>query len=257
MSWSGGSPGGPPSTRTFAYLELKGRMIHGEIPPGARISERSLSQVLGVSRTPLREALLQLESENLVERTDSGGWQVPRLSERHVRDIFAVRGQLEVVAVRLSIERASDQEVVELESFLDASETAFAVNDVVSMTGANGEFHTAVYRSAHSRWLETTIEPVRNQTIRIRFLIAGGVARPEYSEGHRQIFDALRARNPRTAEAIMSDHVEENLHVAIRHLDVLAGPGRSLRYPDDVPTVDFVTAPRSGLPDMSAAGTTS
>ena len=177
----------PPSlsTRSFAYIELKGRVIQGEIPPGARISERSLSQALGVSRTPLREALLQLESEKLVERTESGGWQVPRLSERAVRDIFSVRKQLEVLAVRLSIERASDSEVAGLESFLEASETAFAVNDIVSMTGANGEFHTAVYRSAHSPWLETTMAPVRNQTIRIRSLIAGN-AKPEYSEGHRQ-----------------------------------------------------------------------
>lgn len=251
MAWSGGSPTSASSTRTFAYAELKGRLIGGEVPPGARISERSLSQALGVSRTPLREALLQLESETLVERTESGGWQVPRLSERDVRDIFAVRRQLEVLAIRFSIERASDHEVGGLELFLDASEDAYAAHDVVSMTGANGEFHTAVYRSAHSPWLEATIEPVRNQTIRIRFLIAGGVARPEYSEGHRQIFDAIAARNPRTAEAIMSDHVEDNLHVAIRHLDVLAGPTRSLRYPDDLPGAT-AQRPWSSRPDGAA-----
>src|SRR3954471_15544934 len=101
----------PSSSRSLAYHEMKRRMIRGLVPPGARISERSLSESLGVSRTPLREALLQLQQEGVVERTSSGGWQVPRLGERSVRDIFAVRKQLEVLAARLSVERASDQEV--------------------------------------------------------------------------------------------------------------------------------------------------
>jgi DNA-binding GntR family transcriptional regulator len=223
------------SSRALAYQEMKRRMIRGLVPPGARISERSLSEALGVSRTPLREALLQLQKERLVERTASGGWRVPRLGERSVRDIFAVRKQLEVLAVRLSVERASDHEVAALESFLAASESAFTQHDTESMTSANGGFHTAVYRSAHSPWLETTMEPVRSQTIRIRFLIAGQVKSPEYSEGHRQIFDALAARNVRIAEAIMADHVEQDLLVAIRHLDVLAGPDKSMRYPEDAP----------------------
>ena len=92
--------------RRGSGLELKRRLVQGNIPPGARLSERAISRGLNVSRTPLREALLQLESERLVERTSSGGWQARRLTERDVRDIFAVRRQLEVLAVRLTIERA-------------------------------------------------------------------------------------------------------------------------------------------------------
>jgi DNA-binding GntR family transcriptional regulator len=219
------------STRSLAYQDLKFRIIRGEIGPGAKLSERTLSVGLGASRTPLREALLQLESERLVERTEAGSWRIPRLDERSVRDIFAVRKQLEVLAVRLCIERGSDTEVAQLESHLEAAEVAHANLDLLSMNDANGQFHTAVYRCAHSPWLETAMEPVRNQTIRIRFLIAGHVAQPEYEEGHRRIFDSLTSRSLRTAEAIMSDHVDENLHVAIRHLDVLAGPTKAPRYP--------------------------
>jgi DNA-binding GntR family transcriptional regulator len=221
------------SARSLAYQEIKERMLRGLVPPAAKISERALSEALGVSRTPLREALLQLESETLVERTTSGSWQVPRLDERSVRDIFAIRKQLEVLAARLSIERASDQEIAALETYLEDSEKAFEASDTVSMTWANGGFHAAVYHSAHSQWLLTAMEPVRSQTIRIRFLIAGQVVQPEYSEGHRQIFDALVARNARIAEAIVSDHVDQDLQVAIRHLDVLAGRARAVRYPGE------------------------
>ena len=105
------------------------------------------------------------------------------------------------------------------------------------MTVANGGFHTAVYRSTHSSWLMTAIEPIRSQTIRIRFLIASQAAAPEYPEGHRQIYDALVRRNVHIAEAIVSDHVEEDLKVAVRHLSLLAGPPGVFYYD------------RSGLPN--------
>jgi DNA-binding GntR family transcriptional regulator len=212
------------SRSAAAALELKRRIVQGLIPPGARLSEREISRGLNVSRTPLREALLQLESERLVERTPSGAWQAPRLTERDVRDIFAVRKHLEVLAVRLTIERASDAEVTALEEYLSASEKAHEALDTVSMTVANGGFHTAVYRSAHSSWLMTAIEPIRSQTIRIRFLIASQATAPEYPEGHREIYDALVRRNVHIAAAIVSDHVEEDLKVAVRHLSLLAGP---------------------------------
>src|SRR5215470_5175189 len=120
------------SRSAAAALELKRRILQGMVPPGARLSERTISRGLNVSRTPLREALLQLESERLVERTPSGAWQAPRLTERDVRDIFAVRKQLEVLAVRLAIDRASDLEVAGLEEFLIASERAHDALDYLS-----------------------------------------------------------------------------------------------------------------------------
>jgi len=233
-------------------VELKRRIVQGLIPPGARLSERSISRGLNVSRTPLREALLQLESERLVERTPTGAWQAPRLTERDVRDIFAVRKQLEVLAVRLTIERASDAEVATLEEYLTASEEAHEAVDIVSMNFANGGFHSAMYRSAHSSWLTTAIEPIRSQTIRIRFLIASHVAGPEYSEGHRQIYDALVKRNVNTAEAIVSDHVDQDLKVAVRHLSVLAGPPGLFYYTESDVRSQSLTADLKS--DIASAG---
>lgn len=236
------------SRSAAAAADLKSRIVQGNIPPGARLSERSISRGLNVSRTPLREALLQLESERLVERTSSGGWQAPRLTERDVRDIFAVRRQLEVLAVRLTIERASDLEVAGLEEFLIASERAHDALDHLSMTLANGGFHSAVYRITHSSWLATAMEPIRSQTIRIRFLIASHVSAPEYPESHRQIYDALVRRNVHTAEAIVTDHVEDDLKVAVRHLSLLSGPPGVFYYD----AADLAT-PSLAPPPASAA----
>jgi DNA-binding GntR family transcriptional regulator len=241
------------SRSAAAAIELKRRIVQGLIPPGARLSERSISRGLNVSRTPLREALLQLESERLVERTSSGAWRAPQLTERDVRDIFAVRKQLEVLAVRLTIERASDAEVVSLEEYLTASEHAHEALDTVAMTFANGGFHSAVYRSAHSSWLTTAIEPIRSQTIRIRFLIASQAAAPEYSEGHRQIYDALVRRNVHTAEAIVSDHVDQDLKVAVRHLNLLAGKPGLFYYTESDMLSEASNA--DGQPNIASAGT--
>jgi DNA-binding GntR family transcriptional regulator len=236
------------SRSAAAAQELKRRIVQGLIPPGARLSERSVSRGLNVSRTPLREALLQLESERLVERTPSGAWQAARLAERDVRDIFEVRKQLEMVAVRLSIERASDAEVASLEEYLTESEHAHEALDIVAMTYANGGFHSAVYRSAHSSWLTTAMEPIRSQTIRIRFLIASQSAAPEYSEGHRQIYEALLRRNVRTAEAIVADHVDQDLKVAVRHLSLLAGPPGVFYYTEaDMPNEPLNTDARTDI----------
>ena len=242
------------SRSAAAALELKRRIVQGMVPPGARLSERTISRGLSVSRTPLREALLQLESERLVERTSSGAWQAPRLTERDVRDIFAVRKQLEVLAVRLTIERASDAEVASLEQYLTASEEAHESLDSIKMTLANGGFHSAVYRSAHSAWLTNVIEPIRSQTIRIRFLVASQAAAPEYPEGHRQIYDALVRRNVHTAEAIVSDHVDQDLKVAVRHLNLLAGPAGLFYYTES----DMLTEPLNAgaRPDITASGRT-
>jgi DNA-binding GntR family transcriptional regulator len=239
------------SRSAAAAAELKRRIVQGNIAPGARLSERAISQGLNVSRTPLREALLQLESERLVERTSSGAWQAKRLTERDVRDIFAVRRQLEVLAVRLTIERASDLEVAGLEEFLVASELAHDSLDLLSMTLANGGFHSAVYRITHSSWLTTAMEPIRSQTIRIRFLIASHISAPEYPESHRQIYDALVRRNVRTAEAIVTDHVEDDLKVAVRHLGLLTGPPEVFYYDKDdlaAPYLAPVLAPATAAP---------
>ena len=112
------------------------------------------------------------------------------------------------------------------------------------MTLANGGFHSAVYRITHSSWLTTAMEPIRSQTIRIRFLIASHVSAPEYPESHRQIYDALVRRNVHTAEAIVTDHVEDDLKVAVRHLSLLSGPPGVFYYDEaDLATPALASPP--------------
>lgn len=204
-----------------AYDVLKADLLRGALASGTRMSERALCARLGVSRTPLREALLRLEQQQLIERSDTGAWRVRGLDERDVRDIFACRSQLEELAVRLAIERGADAEIRRLGHHLDEAEAAHRAGDVAAMTAANAAFHTDIYRVAHSSWLETVIEPLRSQTIRIRFIIADHVLQPSYPEEHRVIYDALVARDAQRAEQIIRSHVDADLRVAIRHFEVL------------------------------------
>ena len=210
--------------RKSAYAQCKSWLLHAGVAPGTRLSERALAKQFGCSRTPLREGLLRLEQERLVERSPGNGWFVSVLSERDVRDIFACRAELEVLAVSLAIERASDMEVEQLRDFLESAERAHAVDDIASMTAANVQFHTAVYRMTHSDWVLTTMEPLRAHGIRIRHLISRHRTRHVYAEEHRAVFEALQARDSDRAKKVIRQHVDLDLQVVIRHLAALAPP---------------------------------
>lgn len=143
------------------------------------------------------------------------------LAERDVQDIFHCRTQLEVLAARWAVERGSDVELLSLSEFLEESERAHSQGDLLKMTEANSQFHSGLYRCAHSDWLAATIEPLRSQTLRMRILIADKVVQPNYPEGHRQLYSALIARDTEGAERIARDHVAEDLKVVMRHLSAL------------------------------------
>jgi DNA-binding GntR family transcriptional regulator len=209
---------GPRSTRAMSYATLKDHLVRGAIAPGTRLVERSLSLELGISRTPLREALLQLESERLVLRTPGGSWYVPVLSEREIRDIFSCRAVLEALAAKMVVERASDREIAELDEPTRRSEKAYKRGSLIAMTDANSDFHLSLYRATDSDWLMSTVEPLRAQTTRMRFLIAEEVMQQGYPESHRVIFDALTRRDEVTAAKVAQDHVLDDLAVVLRNL---------------------------------------
>jgi DNA-binding GntR family transcriptional regulator len=204
-----------------SYATLKDHLLRGVIPPGVRLVERTLSLELGISRTPLRGALVQLESQRLVVRTEGGSWFVPVLTEREIRDIFTCRADLESLAAVMAVERASDKEVAALAEPTRRSEQAFERGDLIDMTDANSKFHLALYRATGSSWLISTIEPLRAQTTRMRFLIVGELVQSAYSETHQRVFDAVTRRDAVAAAAAARKHVMDDLAVVLRHVKVV------------------------------------
>lgn len=205
------------------YSALRALLLSGALRPGERLVERRLCDQLRVSRTPLREALLVLSARGFVDRRPGCSWRVTRLTERDLHDIYSTRADLDSLALRTAIARASDLEVDNIGELVSQCELAYEGRVASEFTRANARFHSAVYEATHSRWLGMVSQPLRDQTRRIRSLISIEAAGNVYPETHRNMFQALQARDEAAVDRICHDHTDQDLRVALRYIATLSG----------------------------------
>lgn len=213
-----------------AQIALRELILSGELKPGDRISELAMVARLGVSRTPVRAAIVRLEQEGLLEAIPSGGYAVKFFTEAEIVDSIAIRGTLEGMAARFAAERGASQalldEISECVDQLDAlvSGPDFP-DDVFSQYVAfNEKFHALIVEMAQSPPLARQIEKV----VALPFaspsgFVNVGSARPELlailtiaQEHHRAVVDAIRNREGARAEALMREHSR----LAYRHMQL-------------------------------------
>jgi len=190
------------------YNELKEAILAGRLRPGSRLVELSLASELGVSRTPIREALRRLSVEGLVTIDPLRGMIVRTIDPHKVEDFYTTREVLDGLASRLAAKRISDDQLVRLRTLVEAMEGAFSRSDRAAMVQANMRFHDAVFRAAANDWLASL---GRSMMDFVRLLSAAAYEDPardaEVVEEHRQILAALEARDPDAAEAASREHM--------------------------------------------------
>jgi DNA-binding GntR family transcriptional regulator len=186
-----------------AYLAIRDRIVSLELAPGALIDERSLVDELGMSRTPVREALMRLAQERLVEVYPRRGMFVTGVDIRELARLSEVRAVLEPEAARLAAERATDAEREDLAALGD--EIA-AADDLMSL---DERIHRAVYRAAHNDLLATTLEQYYVLALRI-WSMAGERAQEleEAVDTHRALLEAIVDGDGGRAAETMRAHVE-------------------------------------------------
>ena len=186
-----------------AYLAIRDRIVSLELAPGALIDERSLVDDLGMSRTPVREALMRLAQERLVEVYPRRGMFVTGVDIRELARLSEVRAVLEPEAARLAAERATDAEREDLAALGD--EIA-AADDLMSL---DERIHRAVYRAAHNDLLATTLEQYYVLALRI-WSMAGERAQEleEAVDTHRALLEAIVDGDGGRAAETMRAHVE-------------------------------------------------
>lgn len=236
----------PESQTVRAELALRDLVLSGAIKPGERLSELALVGRIGVSRTPVRAALVRLAEEGLVESIPSGGFVVRAFSDRDVLEALEIRGTMEGLAVRLAAERGVPSTALaplrDLVSRLDVvvaaaphQQTAFA--DYVDL---NARFHREVVALADSRLVERQLERV--MTLPFASPSAFVQAQSEAPEAlqilrvaqdqHRCIVEAIEAREGARAEALTKEHsrlAQRNLALALRSQGALDRvPGSAL-----------------------------
>lgn len=195
------------SLRTRVLEDVKERIISGELPAGARLHERNLSQELGVSRVPLREAILTLESQGLIEIRPRIGAFVKPLTRKYVEDLFSVRKALEPLAASLAAKNRTEAELEQLEWNFHEERRALEADDNKAGSLANAEFHLVILGASGNELLYSIIAPLQSQTQRLFRRTIVNISELLYHD-HEDMLDAIRYQDADRAAQLALDHVE-------------------------------------------------
>jgi len=187
--------------------EIESDILLGRYRPGERLDEQTLARRFQVSRTPIREALLQLQSSGLVQFHANRGAFVTELSSTDVLEMYELRTELEGICGRLAAHRGTPDTVVALGRALQACERAAEANDHEAYFAANDQFHEAIYSMTGNKLLNETAASLYRRLKFFRHIQLSDPERMKVSLAeHRDIVAAISARDAVRAEAALKDH---------------------------------------------------
>lgn len=208
------------SLRGKVFQRLREDILSGVYQENDELREVSIGEELGVSRTPVREALRQLELEGLVTIVPNKGAYVKGITKKDVHDIYRIRSLLEGLCAKWATEHITDQQIEELEEIVLLSE--FHLNKqgqgkAKQVSDLDGKFHKVLYEASNSRILEHVLSDFHKYVKMARTMSVGEKERAEKSiDEHRAILEAIRKKDANLAEQLANQHimnVMENLHL--------------------------------------------
>lgn len=203
----------PPDARTYrtksrlVYVTLRSAIMRCELEPGTRLIIDDISETLGVSHIPVREALNQLQSEGLVIVIPHSGATVAPVSPGDVTEIFSIMEGLEIVATRVAAERASDEDLASLAALLEPMDQAVAAQEPETWAELNIGFHRHIAQLTGMPMLTEMMNRVLDRWDRVRRymrVLPGRMA--EAQQQHHEIVRALRRHDAFTAQAVVTLH---------------------------------------------------
>lgn len=210
----------PLTVRETTYRRLRKRLLAGEYAPGARLTEEAIASGLGVSRTPVREALHKLELEGLVELAGARGFKAPVDSISAMNELFELRGVMEGHALACLVSIITPPTLAALQELVELSEDACRAGDLDQVFHYNTQFHDLLYGvlAEERPRLHGLIEDMRDYVVRYRknTLITKESALRSV-EGHKKILLALELGDRNLCEQLMRSHVKEAQQDAMRH----------------------------------------
>lgn len=195
--------------REIVFEHLREAIIGGNLRPGERLMEMQLAEEMGVSRTPVREAIRKLELEGLVIMVPRRGAYVSDLSIKDVAETYEIRAALEALAAGLAADRITADESEELERILVLIGQCIASNDLERSIELDEQFHNVLYRASKNDRLVQIINNLREQIQRFRATSLGTPGRLEavFTE-HTKIAEAISDRDAARAEHLAMEHIE-------------------------------------------------
>ena len=198
----------PSSQKTQVLVRLREAIVQGRYRPGEVLVATRVAEELGVSRTPVREALQALEAEGLVRSLPNRGVVVEGITPSEVEDIFAIRSVLEALAARWAARNMTEAELAELGEIIDLMEFYTGRQDVDQVTRLDARFHQLIVNASRSRPLKHAlggavyyVQQARAASLKVPGRLQRAL------EEHREIYRALAARDPERAARAISTHI--------------------------------------------------
>ncbi len=195
--------------RDVVFNTLRQAILRGELKPGERLMEIQLANKLGVSRTPIREAIRKLELEGLVLMIPRKGAEVAEITEKSLRDVLEVRRALEELAVELACEKITDVQIQELRDAAEEFRESLKEGDITRIAEADVKFHDVIYMATDNQKLIQLLNNLREQMYRYR------VEYLKRSDFHQQLID----EHEEIIETIESGQKDRAVQVVCQHVD--------------------------------------
>jgi DNA-binding GntR family transcriptional regulator len=198
------------------YHTLRTAILRNILREGERLQERPIGEILGVSRTPIREALQRLEAEGFVANHPRLGFVVETLTLQDIEDIYVMRVALEGVAARLAARVATAGDVETLEAIQERIEKAHERRDIDRVTILNSHFHDELCRAAKNKRLADAANRLHDNIQRLgRTTLVNEKRRAQALREHRGLIAAIKAGDPERAERIAADHMRHAKEVRV------------------------------------------
>ena len=205
--------------RDVVFNTLRRAILKGELKPGERLMEITLADKLGVSRTPIREAIRKLELEGLVVMAPRKGAKVASITERDLNDVLEVRKGMEVLAISLACKRITGEELEKLETLEQSFQKLIESGNLTELAEMDVKFHDTIYQATNNQRLVQLLNNLREQMYRYRMEYLKDIAvRRTLAEEHKAICRALRERDEQQAEEYVSIHIDNQQKAIIRSL---------------------------------------
>ena len=206
--------------RKKVYEHMKSAILSGRLNPAERLTEEHLAEMMGASRTPVREALYKLETEGLIKPLETRGFIVSEDSKEEVEELFEIRSILEGYVLRIISENITEEDLQQLTGFIEKAEEALEKNRIDEVFKWNTRFHDTLHELVSEKLqLYRMIVNMRKNVLRYRkdtLQSPDGAGRT--LDGHRKILLALRLRDPDLCERIMRDHIKQAKEDALQTL---------------------------------------
>jgi len=213
--------------REIVFESMREAILSGVLQPGERLMEIQLAEEMGVSRTPVREAIRKLELENFVVMIPRKGAYVAGVSSKDVADVFEIRSALEGLAAGLAAERITEDELEQMERVLFYRATEGDVMDLEQIVKSDTDFHALVYSASRNERLIQILANLREQIQRFRATSLAVPGRNKLAlEEHRMIVEALRNHDSEEAQSLAIAHIVTAENVMFDALSIKNDPDK-------------------------------